>query len=431
MIIKRILAHVLANNEKLTLENRLILNSLIVGIIASFLSSVLSLILSSSTPVLVITTSLFIILSTVYYLVRRNGQFNNFIAPLIIISFILFSIIWIFDGGMNGSNLYPGFVILILALIIVPDRNKKYVISLFIVNIIILYLIQYLKPELITKFSSENIRWADHFITAIYSSIFIFIIVKFLHKNYTIEKQKAEVNEQMLKNINKTKDQFLNIIAHDLLNPISSLMGLSDLLLQFHTKKENEWRERIIIAMANESKQTYNLLNSILDWEKAQTDRINLKPVLQNLQVLVIEVLDIFVNIVENKNIKINSTISKNISVYADNEIIKTVLRNLISNAIKYTQEGGSIKIKATQSKKEIIISVRDTGVGIDQNQMKSLFDITSKESTNGTNGEKGSGLGLILCKELIEKHKGTIWAESEEGVGTTFYFTIPQKFII
>jgi len=178
-----------------SLEYRLFLATTIIGIIVGLLGTITSLILSSSFIVIIITISLLILMGILYYYVRFKKIYKPFVAPLIVMAITGIGIIWIVDGGINGSNLFVGFVILILSLIVVPDKNKKYVISLFIVMILIIYLVQLYRPDLITPISSEKARWNDSLITAIYSSLFIFFIIKILHRSYNIERQRANNNQ--------------------------------------------------------------------------------------------------------------------------------------------------------------------------------------------------------------------------------------------
>jgi len=175
-------------------------------------------------------------------------------------------------------------------------------------------------------------------------------------------------------------------------------------------------------------KKLFELLENLLEWARTQTGQLTLNPDYHDLQLLIYETLKLTEESTKNKGISLTSDITDNFSVYIDKEIVKTVLRNLITNAIKFTPKGGSVNVNAVQDNEKITVSVSDTGVGMNKEKQNSLFDLSQKESTNGTDGETGSGLGLMLCKEFVEKHGGTIWVESEEGVGSTFYFTIPKE---
>jgi len=193
----KLIKNIRGDVKESSLEYRLFLSTIIIGIIVSLLGSIISIILSSSFTVITVTLSLFLLLCILYYYVRFRRIYKPFVGPTIVLTYVGIAIIWIVDGGIDGSNLFVGFVVLVLSLIIVPDKNKKYVISLFIALILIIYLIQLHRPELITPFPSEKVRWTDSIITAIYSSLLIFLIIKFLHNSYNTERQRA--NDTQLK----------------------------------------------------------------------------------------------------------------------------------------------------------------------------------------------------------------------------------------
>jgi signal transduction histidine kinase len=163
-----------------------------------------------------------------------------------------------------------------------------------------------------------------------------------------------------------------------------------------------------------------------MDWAQAQDGRMDFSPEYFEIRAVINEVVLLMNDIAEHKSIVISSEIPNDIKVYSDKAMVVTVLRNLISNAIKFTQIDGKIMVFAEIKQNELIVSISDNGVGISKARMDNLFKITEKHSTPGTQKEKGTGLGLILCKEFIEKNKGKIWIESQVGIGTTFYFTLP-----
>jgi len=174
------------------------------------------------------------------------------------------------------------------------------------------------------------------------------------------------------------------------------------------------------------SKSGYNLLENLLQWSRSQTGTIAYTPLKLQLAVVVEETLDLLTAAAEKKNIVINQNISPEIWVYADEGMLMTILRNLISNAIKFTPEGGTITLNAKEKDFMVEISVSDTGVGITPDAIEKIFRIDVNYTTKGTNNESGTGLGLIVCKEFVEKHEGKIWVISEVNKGSTFFFTLP-----
>lgn len=230
-----------------------------------------------------------------------------------------------------------------------------------------------------------------------------------------------------LKHLNATKDKFFSIISHDLRNPFISLIGFSELLLaNVKSKKYNKVDE--FAKIINETAiQSDKLLTNLLQWSELQrgTFTRNFEPLL--LIELAKEAFKVYQGNLLQKEIKFKLEISDDISVYADKNMTTTIFRNLISNAIKFTKSGGAIIVDAIVKGESIQVSVIDNGVGISAKDIESIFKIEQSFSTSGTNQEKGTGLGLILCKEFAENQNGNIWVESKLGVGSIFYFSLPK----
>jgi PAS domain S-box-containing protein len=544
--IKEVISYILAEKENFSFEKRIFLSTIVIGILLSILGAIFGGILASQpVPVFIgILTSF--LLFFLYYLVRFKGIFEPFILPLIFFSYIAFSLIWIFGGGINGPNLLPGLVILILSLIIVSDKNKKYFIGLFISLVIIIHLIQFYRPELITIYSSETDRWNDSLITSIYSSFIIFLIIRFLHKNYTIERQRAEENEKKFRalsensedyitrfdrqhrhiyinkagikamgvtaeqifgrsysdigiyngkqtemfektienvfitkqpqfkqysleskngltyydwrlfpefndknevlsvlgvsrditilkqsetkllSLNADKDLFMSILAHDLRNPFNTILGFSGLLLEELRTYDLDTIEKQIGLIHTISQKTYNLLEDLLMWAKSQSGKLDFNPQKINFVKTCQEAIDNIRTDALSKNISVNYFSSGEISLSADENMLKIVIRNLLSNAIKFTNPSGQIEIRTEQTTSTLTVIVSDNGVGIAPEIANNLFEISQRITTAGTANEKGTGLGLLICKEFVKKHGGRIWVESVVGKGSHFKFTLP-----
>lgn len=233
-------------------------------------------------------------------------------------------------------------------------------------------------------------------------------------------------NELKLIELNATKDKFFSIIAHDLRNPFCNIIGFAELLKINYAKYDAEKMERITKQLYISAKNTYNLLENLLEWSRAQSDNIPFEPKMIDFIELCKNAIEDLSQNANSKNIILNYYVPEPIEIFVDTNMIKTVLRNLVSNAIKYTNNKGIINIFAEKNADNVIITVSDNGIGMDKNSIVKLFELTQKQSTSGTADEKGTGLGLIICKEFIEKHNGKIWAESEFGKGSDFKFTIP-----
>ena len=233
-----------------------------------------------------------------------------------------------------------------------------------------------------------------------------------------------------LESLNKTKDKFFNIIAHDLRNPFGGIMGIADLLEEkLLAKKEENYPTLLQYAklIQTSSRSAFTLLENLLLWARSQTGEININPRNLNLHAMISFTIPIVSVNAFKKNITIESSLSGNPIVCADEFCLSTILRNLLTNAIKFTHPNGIITVTSRELKDCIEISINDTGIGMNSKTLESLFRIDSKSSRVGTNNETGTGLGLILCKEFVEKQGGTITATSEVGFGSTFTFTLPQ----
>jgi len=547
---KRSIRQLFESKADLPVEYRIFQAALMVGIVASFLGTVISFAISSPFNVLLVTSSLFILLSIVLYFVQVKRIYKPFIGPSIVLSFIGVSIVWIVDGGMNGSNMLVAFVVLILGLVIVPLKSKKYVISLFVALVIAMYLIQLYRPELITDFESEKTRWIDGIITATYSSIFIFFIIRFLHSAYISERKKAKDNElkfralsdnsqdcitrydrqhrhiyvnkaglevrglneeqllgkthretgmydeahclmfenfiekvfttrqpqheqfsmdrsngtvyydlrlfpefdtenkvgsvlgvsrditklkqseNELLQLNLDKDRFISILGHDLKSPLDTLLGLSALMEEnIHSYDISEIKS-MLGEMNKATRATYHLLEDILTWTKAQSGKIPFNPQALAFKDICENTMEILGPKARAKNIQIKCHTKDQQTVVADSQMLLTVMRNLLSNAIKFTNKDGEIHVKAEEKPERTEISVSDNGIGMAPKDMEKLFSLSEIHTTKGTAKEEGTGLGLLLCKEFVEKHGGTIHVESEEGKGSTFRFTLPTIHI-
>lgn len=241
-------------------------------------------------------------------------------------------------------------------------------------------------------------------------------------------KNNFEQSEKQLKELNTTKDKFFSIISHDLRNPFNTIIGFTNLLFSNVQEGDYERIEYYASILQKSAEQGLKLLDNLLDWSRSQTGKLTYSPEYFPVNVLINEVVLMLDNPAKHKKITINLELKPNIWVFADKNMINTVLRNLISNAIKYTDKNGSITIKTEKKHNKINISITDTGVGISSESIPKLFDLEHNYTTLGTDNEKGTGLGLVLCKEFIEINKGKISLESEKNIGTTFFIELPDS---
>ncbi|MBU8893561.1 MAG: hypothetical protein KOO66_12350 [Bacteroidales bacterium] len=234
--------------------------------------------------------------------------------------------------------------------------------------------------------------------------------------------------EQALTESIQTKNKFFSIIAHDLKNPFNTLLGFSDLLLKNYKVYDEEKCGHIVKIINDSTKNTYSLLENLLTWSRSQSGKIKFSPEEIKIKTIINEVILLLQQSAKNKNIRLSDNSEANLTVYSDKNMLNTILRNLVSNAIKFTHQNGAIIISACETKNQdfIEITVADTGVGISKEKTADLFRIEKSDATYDTDNERGTGLGLILCKEFVEKNGGRIWVESELNKGSKFVFTTP-----
>lgn len=235
----------------------------------------------------------------------------------------------------------------------------------------------------------------------------------------TIKKQREELNE-----LSAMKDRFISIIAHDLKGPFSGFLGASDLILEAAEAKDVETLKEIAHSLRDSAEKTYSLLENLLEW--ARRNKTQYDPQVLDVYRHVYETVQLFIQGTKQKGIRLQIDIPEDLKIKADRGMFDTILRNLVNNAVKFTDEGGEITVSAENGEGHVDFYVSDTGIGMADQQKRELFRIDSRVQERGTQGEVGTGLGLLLVRDYVERHGGTIDVESEPGKGSTFHFTIP-----
>lgn len=275
------------------------------------------------------------------------------------------------------------------------------------------------------------------FVTATMLLLFVFfILIRYFDKiklNQLLEhkNKKIEQSENELRILNASKNKFFSILAHDLKNPFHTVMGYSYLLSKDYELFTEEERRKFATDINQSSNNIFRLLQNLLEWSKSQTGRLVFTPRKIEFKQIFENAISVLRSVADQKNIRIKFSFDDDLSLFADPQMIETVLRNLINNAIKFTPENGLIEITANQIEDRISICVKDSGIGISEEERQNLFQIDSTVKRKGTNNEDGSGLGLILCKEFVHKNNGTIWVNSSPGNGSSFFFTVPASDVI
>ncbi len=255
----------------------------------------------------------------------------------------------------------------------------------------------------------------------------MFLIIYDVTEHITAQKLLYQQNEK-LKSINAEKDKFFSIISHDLKTPFIGILGFSELLKDNITTFTPDELFEIVTSINHSAVQTFALLENLLKWSGLKQGKINTAKKTHLLKDLIDPEIEVIQETALLKKITIEQNINPPLEIYADREMLQTIIRNLLANAIKFSNKGGIISINAKTEGNFCLISVKDTGVGIAANQQDKLFRLSETISTQGTQQEKGTGLGLLLCKDFVEKHNGKIWVESKWEKGSTFYFTIENN---
>ncbi len=269
----------------------------------------------------------------------------------------------------------------------------------------------------------QNKRWVRIKTNPVFENGVLMRVIGSL-ADITEQKQK----ETILNELTATKEKFFSIIAHDLRSPVNAIIGFSELIFEAFEENKIAGIERYSRLIHTAATQNLGFLNVLLEWSKTQSENFKFKSEKINLYNLVSKITDFLAVNIAQKRISLVNNIGQADTVYANSFMLETVIRNLLSNAIKYSNQTGSIQILSVENEEGTVISVADNGIGIAESDIPKLFRIDTNFSYPGTNNEKGTGLGLILCSEFVEKQGGRIWVESEIRKGSTFSFNIPRK---
>jgi len=315
------------------------------------------------------------------------------------------------------------------------DKTKmEHVVGFWAFTISILFLIRALysfftiQNQLI--FSDNTIKLISYlgYFSIIYTLpiIYLFILKERNEKIILENNKKIEEDNKKLKELNATKDKILSIIGHDLRNPLGAIMGFSDLISEKCKNKDFEPVEEYTQIINQAAEQSFELLNNLLYWSKSQTNRIKYKKSHIDFNVFTLDIFKLIQANLKAKQIKIQKIIEPNFRFVADKLLLEIIMRNLLSNAIKYTKPNGSIILIAFKTDTEIKIQIKDTGIGISPENIEKILNSENGTSTLGTNQEKGTGLGLLLCREFTEIQNGKLSIQSIENQGSTFTVSLP-----
>lgn len=362
--------------------------------------------------------------SILYYLSRFKKKTRLSLILSIVIIHIVLIINYYFNSGINGPTHLILLAVFFTVIAVSKPESYKYWISLNIALAIALPLIEYYYPEFLINFYTSPL---NHFLDIISSyficSMLILIGLRYIKKNYYISQSLLEAKALDLERINQTKNKLFSIISHDLRAPIASLQSYLEILSQMDMEEEN-WQE-IRTDLIQISQSTDNMLSNLLTWSKSQMEGIKLDKKLINLADALSPVIEVFHSVARVKQIELNYSINHTLKVLADEDMLQLVIRNILSNSIKFTHPVGRIDLEVTFDNLNYLIKISDTGIGMTESIQSSLFSIKA-EPSYGTKNEKGVGLGLSLSKEFTELQGGKIWFESSPGIGTSFFLSMP-----
>ncbi len=254
----------------------------------------------------------------------------------------------------------------------------------------------------------------------------VITVVRDITERKQVEEEIKLKNAQLVK-LNTEKDKFFSIIAHDLRGPLGGLMGLAEIIADESQNVTTKEKMELTLGLSNSARNIFTLLENLLEWSQMQRGYTVFKPQMLDLKEILNECTQTINDSARNKAVEIAVEIADEQKIFADANMLKTIIRNLVSNAVKFTPKGGKVTISAVRGiDNTILLAVNDTGIGMSNEMLDNLFTLGADNQRPGTEGEPSTGLGLLLCKDFIEKHSGKIWAESREGKGSVFFFTLP-----
>jgi signal transduction histidine kinase len=369
---------------------------------------------------------------TIYYFSRIRKQSKILLAIYISFTYIILVIGYSLNCGIDGPMILVfGITFLFLAAIIKEKNLLSWMFFHMFVAFTLLFL-EYRYPNYIfVQYEKRSFRFFDVALTLGVLLLTIFLTIKYLKLNYNQQQDFSNKKNEELLQANATKNKLFSIISHDLRSPFNALIGLSQILKENGQDLEEAEKVEFIDAIYETSKKTYSLLQNLLEWSLSQTNEIQFKPEIINLNNFVEHALSMSQEVAKSKDIALTINIPSDHFIKADRNMLETVFRNIISNATKFTEAKGQISVSSIANTEGVTIEIADNGIGMSEATLSTLFLQNITESKQEIIHERGLGLGLLLCKDFVERHDGKIWAESALGQGTTFYITLKNSKVI
>ncbi len=367
----------------------------------------------------------FIFTAFCYYNSRYRGNLKSSSILFILVSHLLLLLNYYFNSGIKGTTIILFYLALVFTIAVLPRKQYKFWIPLNILCVLLLLGNEFMFPDLITDtYSSRMSFFMDTGFTYLATSVCMAVVFIYILKSYREERNRAWAASNALKEANDAKTKLLSILSHDLHSPLNSIQSFLELLIEMDFSKEE--KKSIKKTLLKETKNTQAMLHNLLSWTKSQMEggiKISLKKV--NLLQILKAPIENLRTVAGEKMISIDYQIDPEVCILADIDMLKLVVRNLLTNSIKFTQPGGEISVKTAVTMTEAIVKIEDNGIGISLEKQRELFSLHT-QSSYGTRNEKGIGLGLLLCKEFTELQGGKISFASIPGKGTVFNLTFP-----
>ncbi len=368
----------------------------------------------------------FVLLLILFYVSRYSGHSKITFSIYVFFMSLVLVAGYIFNCGIDGPIILVfGITFLILAAIM--ERRQLLFWMLFQLSIVYVMLyLEFNQPDMVLiHYKERSFRFFDTALTLGVLMLTIYLTVSYIKINYQQQQVLSNKKNEELSKANASKNKLFSIISHDLRSPFNALIGLSRMLKENHDELDEAEKKEFVNAIFETSTQTYYLLQNLLEWSLSQTNEIHFSPEQINLKDLVNSALAMPLEVAKSKEIQITTDIDASKFILVDKNMMETVVRNIVSNAIKFTGNEGEISITADYESSGITLKIADNGSGMSASTLGSLFANTSTATAKEVIQDQGMGLGLILCKDFVDRHKGKIWAESTKGVGTTFYIFI------
>jgi len=415
----------LGSEPRFSLQDRILNAVLLVTSIVAFISLILDVISSLSWDPdqhnYVYTFLLTAIFGLLYYYGRRRPCSTVLLWPYLILILSAPVLAWWLMGGFTGTCLLFAIPIMLVIPLITQGYRRAMAIGLVFTVVAALYFLELTETVRIEPYQDHKLELFDNLLAFVFVTMGYNLVISLVLRASNRKQNRIE-------ELNRTKDKFLSIIGHDLRGPLGNLKSMSEILMRSEGDLDPSTKEKLLLAIHSSSQNSFKLVDNLLLWARSSSGMLLAQPTRILLDPKVQEVVELMRDHVNGKELDLSLRLESGAHVWADSDMLDTVIRNLMSNAVKFTPNKGTIEVATTLDLKRHFgsVIVRDNGLGMTPEVADQLMNFESSHTTPGTNNEMGTGLGLKLCKEFIDKNKGTISVESELNVGTRFTVSLP-----